>query len=67
MNNPIFQRGRDDNRLLDYAFFQQIPLIEVEKITRLRFENVHTGTGMRPLDEINESLDIRMNLLTYCI
>ena len=67
MNNPIFQRGHDDNQLLDYAFFQLIPLIEVEKITSLRFENVHTGTGMRPLDEINESLDIRMNLLTYCI
>ena len=65
VNNPIFQRGHDDNRLLDYAFFQQVPLIEVGKISRLRFENVHTGTGMRPLDEINVTLDIRMNLLTY--
>ena len=64
-NNPDFVCGRNDTRLLDTNFFRQNPNLDMAKIFRLTFEQVANKEGMLRLDEINESLGLNLNLVTY--
>jgi hypothetical protein len=64
--NPVLVRGQNDTRSLDRAFFAQVPLIEMEQLAKIKFNDFYKD-GPISLANINQNLTfgVNLNLLTY--
>jgi hypothetical protein len=62
--NPVIKRNRDDTRLLDFNFFSQIPVLNLENLAKLKFNDVFRDAPLL-LDVINTNLDLNLNLNTF--
>jgi len=65
LNNPIIFRERGSKLLLNKKFFTQVPEINLEILSTLKFSDVWGATGPVFLDTINQSLNLNLNLNTY--
>jgi hypothetical protein len=64
--NPMFQRSRDDNGMLDEIFFgRDTGYDDLVKIAKLKFEDLFTRGGPKSLFETNREFDINLSLVTY--
>jgi exonuclease III len=64
--NPLIKRGHNDNGHLDLNFFRQIPVIEAEKLARIRFLDVFKDQPVSYMNlNENPALNITFNFLTY--
>jgi hypothetical protein len=64
--NPIFTRGRGDNAILCKNFFgNATPLNIVEKIAKLRLEDLLMRGGIKSLAQINLEFGVDFTLNTY--
>ena len=64
-NNPMFKRSIHDQGFLDSNFFTQNPPIDLNRLTGVRFCNIMTENGIKMLYEINDTLNLNINILTY--
>jgi hypothetical protein len=64
--NPLVTGNRNERRLLDLAFFRQIPLLDPVRIANVRFNNIYRN-GPLAVAAINDNnnLGIQLNFLTY--
>ncbi len=64
--NPIFTRGRGDNAILCKNFFgNETPLNIVEKIAKLKLEDLFMRGGIKSLAQINMEFGVDFTLNTY--
>jgi hypothetical protein len=64
--NPIFVRGRGDHGLLCKRFFgENLPNQILEKIAKLRLEDLLMRGGIKSLAQINTDLGLDFTLVTY--
>jgi hypothetical protein len=64
--NPMFQRSRNDNGILDEVFFgRDIGYDELKKIAKLKFEDLFVRGGPKSLFETNREFGINLSLVTY--
>jgi hypothetical protein len=64
--NPMFQRSRDDNGILDEIFFgRNTGYDEFCKIAKIKFEDLFVRGGPKSLFETNREFGINLSLVTY--
>jgi len=64
--NPMFQRSRDDNGILDEVFFgRNTGYDEFCKIAKIKFEDLFVRGGPKSLFETNREFGINLSLVTY--
>ncbi len=61
----MFKRSIHDQGFLDSNFFTQNPPIDLNRLTGVRFCNIMTENGIKMLYEINDTLNLNINILTY--
>ena len=64
--NPMFQRSRNDDGILDEVFFgRDTGYDELKKIAKLKFEDLFVRGGPKSLFETNREFGINLSLVTY--
>jgi hypothetical protein len=64
--NPLFKRGRNDNRILCERFFGFGANSErIQKIARLKYEDFFNRAGSKTLEEVNQQYDLDFTLVDY--
>jgi hypothetical protein len=64
--NPLFVRGRGENGILCKRFFgENLPNQTLEKIAKLKLEDLLMRGGIKSLAQINTDLGIDFTLVTY--
>jgi hypothetical protein len=62
--NPYFRIGRNDDRMLSERFFGN-NFGELERIAKLKFEDLFNRRAPKTLDEINREFNLNFMLVTY--
>jgi exonuclease III len=65
-NNSLVTRNLNNNLLLDSNFFQSnVPRLNLEQVSQLKFKDFFTGNNFKSLDEVINDTNINFSLLTY--
>jgi hypothetical protein len=62
--NPLLHGNVADKRPMDPVFFRQVPVLPMEGLAKLKFQDIHRGNSL-PLNAVNGNLNLNLTFLTY--